>query len=136
MNDEQLVRAFEACEPELGSLSHAEHLRVAWHYLQHEPLGLAGERMRVGLRRFAASREKPGLYHETITWAYLVMLAECRHALGREAPFDVVEARWPELLDHRTGALRKLYSEQTLASQLARDVFLLPGRIGSRDESV
>jgi N-formylglutamate deformylase len=131
-SDVELVRAFEACEPALGSLTHVEHLRVAWHYLQHEPLGCAGDRLRSGLQRFAASRGKPERYHETITWAYLVMLAECRHALGC-VPFEAVEQHWPALIDHNSGALRSLYSEQQLSSPLAREVFLLPRRAGSSD---
>jgi len=127
VSDAELVRAFEACDPALGGLSHGEHLRIAWHYLQHEPLGLAGERMCAGLRRFAHSRGKPDRFHATITWAYLVMLAECRHEVG-DVPFAAVAERRPELLDHRAGAVRSLYGEQVLESPLAREVFLLPRR--------
>jgi N-formylglutamate deformylase len=122
-----LVRAFEACDPELGALTHAEHLRVAWHYLRHEPLGLAAERMDAGLRRFAASRGAPDRYHATITWAYVVLLAECRRELGN-VPFDVVAERHPALLDHANGTVRRLYGPGQLDSALAREVFLLPRR--------
>lgn len=130
----ELVRAFEACDPGLGGLSHADHLRVAWVYLQREPFGLAGQRFSTGLRRFALSRGAPMLFHETITWAYLALLAERRHVLGPESTFDDVRNGWPELFDHRSGALRALYRAEDLDSALAREVFLLPGRSASARE--
>ncbi len=123
--DADLVRAFEACDPALGGLTHAEHLRVAWQYLRHEPLGIAAERMRNGLKQFAASRGKPERYHATITWAYVVLLAECRNELG-DVPFDAVAAHRPALLEHANGLVRSLYGKGQLESALAREVFLLP----------
>jgi len=128
MNESELVRAFESCDPALHSLSHADHLRVAWAYLQREPFGIAGERFCAGLRRFALSRAVPGLYHATITWAYLALLDESRHVLGAGASFQDVMTRQPGLFDHRDGTLRKLYGAEQLDSALARAVFLLPGR--------
>jgi hypothetical protein len=38
----------------------------------------------------------------------------------------------PDLLDHRGGALRARYDEETLGSALARAVFVLPRRLTDR----
>ena len=39
--------------------------------------GLEGiRRFSEGLERFAAASGKPGLYHETITWAFLLLIGE------------------------------------------------------------
>ena len=71
----ELVRQFEDCT--LTEFPHADHVRVAWEYLRDE--GVAVEALRrfaTNLRRFAAHKGKPGLYHETITWAYVALIHE------------------------------------------------------------
>src|SRR5215831_7280455 len=74
MTDDELVRAFEAAA--LDAFPHAEHLRVAWCYVSREPLLAAIARMRAGLQRFAAAKGKPDRYHETITVAFVLLVAD------------------------------------------------------------
>lgn len=125
VSDEEFMRAFEACDPALR-FTHEQHLRAGFWYLQREPLGHAAERFKAALLRLAGSRSMPDLFHETITWAYMVLLNEKRCELGAGATFDDIKARWPELLDHRDGALRRLYTRDELESAEARRVFCLP----------
>ena len=67
MTDEELIAAFERSEEPDCGFHHAQHVRVAWCYIRAHPLPEALARFTNALRRFAAARGKPDLYHETIT---------------------------------------------------------------------
>jgi hypothetical protein len=112
-----------------ASFRHADHVRAAWLTLRAHP-GFAGlERYCAGIRLLAAAAHKPGLYHETITWAYLFLIRE-RIARMRE-PHDWTEfaAANPDLFAWNPGALDALYRRETLQSDLARHCFVMPDRI-------
>ena len=91
------------------------------------PFGEAGDRFCSALRRFAAANGAPGKFHETITWAYLTLINE-RQAATPVDDFASFASAHPDLLDNRTGALSRLYDSETLASELARRVFVGKGR--------
>ena len=76
----------------------------------------------------AASLGKSGLYHETITVAYLLLIRE-RMERGNEARFEEFAARNTDLLCWRPSVLERYYREDTLASDLARRCFVLPDRL-------
>ena len=76
MSDEELVQRFETTELPAGQFTHAAHVRVAWWYLRHAPLPEALNRFTTALQRYAASLGAPDKYHETITVAYMVLIAE------------------------------------------------------------
>jgi hypothetical protein len=127
MTDVELARALECCEIPDGGFHHASHLRVAWVYLDES--GSADEacaRMRATLRRFSASVDQPGKYHETMTVFWIRMLAAARSASAGTAGFDEVVARHPELLDK--DLLLAYYSPQRLASREARSSWMEPDR--------
>ena len=123
MNDRDLVDGFEACT--LDSFHHADHVHVVWCYLRELPFPTAAERFIAALRRFAASAGRPELYHETITWAYLVLIHE-RMARGGESDFETFRAANPDLFTWKPSILDRYYSPETLGSDLARRAFLLP----------
>ncbi|MEZ4321630.1 MAG: hypothetical protein R3F61_29420 [Myxococcota bacterium] len=104
---------------------HRAHLAVAFESLDQH--GLAGAMARVPerLRTLAEVAGEPGKYHETLTIAWLLVLADRR---GRcpGASLDTVLERFPELLD--PGCVARLYAEGTLASAEARAAFRLPDR--------
>src|SRR5262249_61516758 len=74
MEDRDFVAAFEAGTLPNEAFHHRDHVRLAWLYLRELPPAQALTRFTEGLRRFAAVHGKPGLYHETITWAYLLLI--------------------------------------------------------------
>jgi hypothetical protein len=74
--DSRWIEAFEAATLRDGAFHHRDHVRTAWIYLRRFPPAAALDRFARGLRRFAAEKGKPGLYHETITWAYLLLIRE------------------------------------------------------------
>ncbi|MCA1615836.1 MAG: hypothetical protein LC800_17385 [Acidobacteria bacterium] len=86
---EELVRGFENFTPPPQGFGHAEHLTVALWYLARLPESDAAERMRGGLKRFAAHHGS-NLYHETITlfWLRFVGAFLRREGAGR-APHEL-----------------------------------------------
>lgn len=121
----ELLRAFEALTLPADRLPHAEHLRLAWIYLRERPLPEAMIALRDGLKRFAAHHGKADRYHETITFAYAVLVNQRRK--GCEEDWERFRACNPDLFERgRLEILRRYYSEETLASPLAREIFLLP----------
>ncbi len=106
---------------------HREHVMAAWWFLEELPVTEALRRMSGALRRFAASAGHPGKYHETITWAYLFVIAE-RRVRSPGASWEEFAARNADLFERRPGVLDAYYTPERLGSDLARTQFLLPDR--------
>ncbi|MEA2238346.1 MAG: hypothetical protein QOC81_3070 [Thermoanaerobaculia bacterium] len=128
MNDQDFVDAFEQCT--LSSFHHRDHVRLAWVYLRDLPLLDALERFTTSLRRFAAAKGNPGLYHATITWAYLLLIHE-RMERKHADDFDSFALDNADLLTWKPSVLDTYYDRATLDSDLARRTFLMPDA-GSR----
>ncbi len=131
MDDELLVRIFEAgAVPETG-FGHVEHVRVAWWYLRRSSLADAISRFSIALKRFAAARSKPNLYHETVTVAYLLIINQRLETVGREAPWELFASRNADLLTWRPSLLDRYYTPEALWSDRARKTFIMPDRLSS-----
>lgn len=126
MTDEEFVRAFEAAS--LSEFPHAAHVRVAWWYLRHASLPEALGQFVTALRRFAEAKGQAARYHETITVAWMLLIAE-RLDEARELPWETFAARHPELFA-TPSLLTRYYSAELLASDRARRVFVMPDRLG------
>jgi hypothetical protein len=124
--DEILV-AFENGSLDPARFSHRQHLSVAWSYLQRDGFPEGALQFRRHLQHYVAKVGAEGKYHETITWAYLVLLNEelCLRSPAGES-FDAMIQRRPELLDHRNGPIARSYRKSQLDSPEARRVFMLP----------
>ena len=129
MDDQSLVAMFEAGQEPPGGFHHREHVRVAWYYLQHHSLPDALVRFSTALRRFAAAQGKPGLYHETITTAYLLVINERLDGAARDLTWDAFATRNPDLLSWQPSVLDRYYQSETLKSDRARRTFVLPDRL-------
>jgi hypothetical protein len=128
MTDDQLMADFEAGRVPEGGFHHREHIRVAWNYLRVHALPDALARFCAGLRQFAIAQGVPGLYHETITVAYILLINE-RLSASRELQWDDFAAAYPELLAWKPSILDVLYRADTLTSERARRVFVMPDRV-------
>ena len=126
-SDAEFVADFESCTLPNTEFHHADHVRLAWIYLRELPLIDALERFRSGLRRFAAHNGHPGLYHETITWAYLLLIHE-RMGKSEAADFASFRRLHPDLFAWKPSLLEAYYRPETLRSDLARRLFVLPDR--------
>jgi hypothetical protein len=84
------------------------------------------QRFSDALKRFAASQGKPQLYHETITWAYLLLIRERGARAGCTQTWAEFAKHNPDLFVWKGGVLTTLYRQETLDSDLARHTFVLP----------
>jgi hypothetical protein len=130
MTDDELIAAFESTELPADQFSHGAHVRVAWWYLRTSPLPEALTRFSQALKRFAASKGAPGKYHETITVAYMLLIAERLDRAG-QLTWPEFAAANPDLLTRHPSVLATYYSEAILASDRARQVFVMPDRLGA-----
>ncbi len=125
-SDADLLQAFEDCSLPEGEFRHATHIRVAWLYLQQMELPSAIQTFVTGLRRYATSLDKADLYHETITYAYLFLVHERIHRLELPHTWEAVQQLNPELFVYPSPLLEQLYRPETLSSDFARQIFVLP----------
>jgi hypothetical protein len=128
LRDEELVEKFEDCSLPLASFHHEEHVRVAYLYLRHYPLLDVLARFPANLQKFAAAHGKTGLYHQTISWAYLFLIHE-RLITRTGNTWAEFKQNNPELLDRKNPILAKYYAKETLASLAAREHFVMPDRL-------
>jgi hypothetical protein len=128
LDDAALVERFEAGEEPPGGFHHREHVRVAWWYLTHHSLPEALTRFSTALKRFALARSKPGLYHETITVAFVLLINERLDGTAGEESWAQFADRNPDLLTWRPSVLDRYYKPETIASDRARRTFVFPDR--------
>jgi hypothetical protein len=127
MTDQEYIRCFESDTLAEDSFHHADHVRMAFAYLCQYPVLQGLERFSAALKRFAAARGKPQLYHETITHAYFFLIRE-RMARDGEVEWEKFAERNADLLVRKGGILTHYYQEKTLGSDLARAVFVFPDK--------
>src|SRR6266550_7367085 len=75
LSDEEFMAAFHSCRLKNSEFRHADHLRLAWLHLHRAPFEAALGSVRTGIQRFAAHHRVTHLYHETVTTAWLRLLA-------------------------------------------------------------
>lgn len=123
-----LVSEFEAGRVP-GDFHHADHVRVAFAYVSEMTLLEAMARFPAALQRFALSKGKPHLYHQTITWSYLLLIQDRIARAGRHQSWEEFAEQNADLLRWKEGILERYYSQAVLDSSLARRTFVFPDRI-------
>jgi hypothetical protein len=121
----ELLGDFEAGRIDPSRFRHREHVRVSYELLERHSFPEALLHLVRGLRRLAAGAGRPELYHETITAAFLALIAE-RRLRGTYVDWDDFAAGNPELL--RKDLLENFYEPAVLQSAVARQTFVLPRR--------
>jgi len=129
ISGENLIAQFEAGAMPAATFHHADHVRLAFEYLCRYSALEALDRFSNGLKRFAAAQRKAQLYHETITWAYLLLIRERMARTARSQTWPDFAQQNPDLLQWKGGILTTLYRQETLDSDLARHTFVLPDQI-------
>jgi hypothetical protein len=132
IGDEDLVQVFEAGQDPPGGFHHREHVRVVWYYLQHASMPEALVRFSESLRRFAIAHDKPNLFHETITTAFVLLINERLDDGNRGRGWPDFAERNPDLLSWKPSILERYYHPETLASERARRTFVLPDRLAPK----
>ena len=133
MTDDELIDGFEQCS--LVDFHHRDHVRLVWLYLTRDSLLDVLAQFPGALKRFAASKGKPNLYHQTITWAYVLLIHD-RIVRSGHARWDEFAAGNSDLLEWPNSILATYYTTETLRSELARRAFIFPDKtvVGSTPE--
>ena len=118
-----LVADFEAGRIDPAQFPHCQHVRVSYELLERHAFPEALLHLARGLRGLAARAGRPEVYHETITAAFLAIIAE-RRLRGRYLDWEDFPARNPDLL--RKELLEEFYPPAVLRSAVARQTFVLP----------
>lgn len=124
-SDAELLDDFVSTALPADQLHHAQHVRVAWMFVREHGMPAALGEFSSAIKRFAEAKGAHGLYHETITWAFLLIIAE---RLARK-PCDTWEAFAADnadLLSWKPSILDRYYSKDLLGSELARATFVMP----------
>lgn len=127
MTDDELLHRLESTDLPADAFSHREHVHAAWCYLKRAPLPEAMSAFIAALTRFAAAKGAHGLYHETVTVAWMLVIAE-RLADAPDLSWEAFAARYPELF-RKPSLLRDYYSDALLQSPRARRGFVMPDRV-------
>jgi hypothetical protein len=106
---------------------HQQHVQVAWMFVRKYGMPSALAEFTTAIKRFAAAKGATGLYHETITWAFLLLIAD-RQARHPADTWEAFEQANQDLLTWKPSILDRYYSKELLASDLARKTFLMPDR--------
>ncbi len=125
MTDDEFLAAFEAAAFTRPEWTHEAHVRMAWLYLTRFPAAEALERVRTGIQKLNTKIGSPDGYHETITVAFVRVIA-ARLEPGED--FPAFRERNPELFDRTLSALLRHYSKERLHSPEARKEFIDPDR--------
>jgi hypothetical protein len=121
LSDDAFLTAFNNCMLPDSSFRHGDHLRLAWIQLHRHPFGEALAAVREGIRNFAAHNGMPNLFHETITTAWVSLLAT-----HHEQTFEQFIAGNEHRLNREL--LHRFWTPSVLESDAARSAWLPPDR--------
>jgi hypothetical protein len=123
MNDRADLERFVRGEIDPAHFPHCEHLRMAFEMLSRHDFAEAALHYSRALRTMTARAGKPEAFHQTVTIAFLALIAE-RMARGQADDFSAFARANPDLLEK--SLLGRWYGPERLASEAARRTFLLP----------
>lgn len=127
MGVEPFLRAFLDGDVDPAKFRHADHVRAGFEILRRHNFPDAVAAFARGLKQIAARAGVPGKYHETITLAFLSLIAE-REALCAYADFESFAAANSDLME--VSVLQRWYTQERLMSAVARRTFVLPDMPG------
>ena len=119
------IEALEAGTADPGGFDHEAHVYTAWLYLQRFETLEAMQKYSAALRRLTIKLGVETKYHQTITWFFLLLIAERRGSAETDNWLQF-KARNEDLFCVDTPILSRYYSPSTLDSGFARTHFVLP----------
>ena len=124
LSDESFVEEFESCRLPAAQFHHADHIRLAWIFLGQMDEAEATRRIEQAIRRYAEHNGIGQKYHQTITLAWMKLVAAARRATPHTVYFDEFAEKHPELLD--VHHLKNYYTKEFLESPQARADWVEP----------
>jgi hypothetical protein len=117
------LASFLSDEIDAAAFRHVDHVRVGFELLKAHDFSTASYKFSTGLKTMLARAGNPAAYHETITLAFLALIAE-RSAAGDFGDAEDFIQGAPDLMSKTV--LERWYGPERLRSDLARRIFLLP----------
>lgn len=127
-HDAKTVEEFEAGTIDPDLFDHEAHVYVAWSYVQDYELKDAIVRFCSALRQLTIRLGIESKYHETITWFFIILIAE-RMSTRRSDDWHSFKCQNPDIFATGPSIVGRYYSRERLDSDLARRQFLLPDRL-------
>jgi hypothetical protein len=121
------LERFMRGEVDAAAFPHREHVRMGFEMLRRHDFAETAFRFSAALRAMAGRAGKPQAFHQTVTIAFLSLIAE-RIDSGDYADFDSFARGNADLLEK--SALSRWYPSERLASDAAKRTFLLPNPPG------
>ena len=126
MTNNEIVERFEQGIPHGDGFHHADHIRVGFAYICEFSIYEAMEKFSCALKNLAIKNGRPHRYNETITWAYLFLIRERLTQAGGKLKWEEFVEQNPDLFQWKPDILSRYYREETLQSDLAKSMFLMP----------
>jgi len=127
---DRLADAFENGTLQPGEFNHEAHIKVGWWYLRQYELLEAVTRFSAAIAHLTRKLGVADKYHETITFFYLLMIAERLGGSGGRN-WTAFKADNPDLFARGPGLLQSYYSDELLHSAKARRQFVVPDLLRS-----
>jgi len=122
------IEAFEGATIDEAAFDHEAHVYTALLYLQRWPLNAATHRFCEAIRRLTVKLGAEMKYHETITCFFMQIINERRLA-APEASWLQFRQSNDDLIRGAGEILGRYYSNELLASEVARQHYLLPDKL-------
>lgn len=122
------IEALESASVDAESFNHESHVYAAWLYLERWPLHEATQRLSDAIRRLTIKLGAETKYHETITCFFMQLINQRRNAMQQPSWF-VFRRENADLIEDAGTTLDRYYSKELLASDIARQQFLLPDKL-------
>ncbi len=124
--DSICIEHFEKGTIDPDRFDHEAHVYVGWSYLQRYDLKDSINRFSQALRRLTEKLGIESKYHETITWFFMILIAERQ---PQSADWQSFKQRNRDLFSTRPSIISRYYSTERLGSSVARSQFVLPDRL-------
>lgn len=125
LTDQALLEAFVSTALPADQFHHEQHVRLAWLFVCRHGMPSAIGEFSEAIKRFAVAKGAHGLYHETITWAFLLIISE-RQARQPGDTWTAFASAHSDLLAWAPSILDRYYSKELLMSDQARKSFVMP----------
>ena len=108
---------------DLDGFSHRDHMRIGFEMLLKHDFAATTFHYCRALRRLLRKAGKSELFNQTVTVAFLSLIAE-RMVAQRFSSFESFASANPDLMESRV--LSRWYRQEVLKSEAARRTFVLP----------
>jgi len=122
------IERFESADIDPDQFDHEAHVYVGWLYVREYELAEAIGKFDRGLQRLVSKLGAEGKYHATLTWFFLLLIAD-RSENGE--PWQAFRQRNADLINDSKKTLSRYYSDRYLFSERARERFVLPDKLAS-----